>query len=110
MTCCERCGKNQQGIHTCTPSAEYLAKIERVYAAAKNLIAQKGRHNTEIAYNRLVDAMKNNEGNTHDRPTRHAAEIPIMAHGRQKDGSYYDGKANGMRVAALAIEARIDAL
>lgn len=27
--------------------------------------------------------------------------------GREKDGAYYDGQANGLRVAAMAIESRL---
>ena len=32
-------------------------KAETIAAAARNLIAQKGRHNTEIAYKRLENAI-----------------------------------------------------
>ena len=32
-------------------------RAEAIEAAAKNLIAQKGRHNTEVAYKRLVEAV-----------------------------------------------------
>lgn len=34
-----------------------LEKAEPIVAAARNLIEQKGRHNTEIAYKRLADAI-----------------------------------------------------
>ena len=40
--------------------AELRARLERaepIVAAARNLIEQKGRHNTEIAYKRLADAI-----------------------------------------------------
>jgi len=57
VNCCERCGKITEGIHTCSPNPviERLTKIE---AAARNLIAQKGRHNTEIAYKKLEEALR----------------------------------------------------
>ncbi len=55
---CERCGKPQSGVHTCTPSADYLRKCEAVYRAAKELVAQKGRFNTEQAYRKLEEALK----------------------------------------------------
>lgn len=31
-----------------------LARLRNIEAAAKNLVAQKGRHNTQVAYERLV--------------------------------------------------------
>lgn len=34
-----------------------IERLRLIEAAARNLVAQKGRHNAEIAYNRLVDAM-----------------------------------------------------
>lgn len=40
--------------------SEQLGEALVVVAAAKNLVAQKGRHNTEIAYKRLVDALTHN--------------------------------------------------
>ncbi len=42
-------------------SAEMVDEIERlreIESAAKNLVAQKGRHNTQIAYERLVEVLK----------------------------------------------------
>lgn len=35
-----------------------LERLRRIESAARNLIAQRGRHNTEIAYGRLVEALK----------------------------------------------------
>ena len=35
-----------------------VERLRRIESAAKNLIAQKGRHNTEIAYKRLEDVIK----------------------------------------------------
>ena len=35
-----------------------LAKCQKIVDAAKNLLAQRGRHNTEIAYLRLEETMK----------------------------------------------------
>lgn len=35
-----------------------LERLEKVSAAAQNLIDQKGRHHTEIAYQRLAAALK----------------------------------------------------
>ncbi len=40
--------------------SEQLAEALKIVAAAKTLVAQKGRHNTEIAYKRLVDALTHN--------------------------------------------------
>jgi hypothetical protein len=34
---------------------DYLLRVE---AAAKNLVAQKGRYNTEIAYKKLEETLK----------------------------------------------------
>jgi hypothetical protein len=36
---------------------DWLNRADMIEAAAKNLVAMKGRHNTEIAYKRLVDAL-----------------------------------------------------
>lgn len=45
-----------------------LERLRDIEAAARNLIAQKGRHNTEIAYRRLVNLVTPNvQGN---RPPR----------------------------------------
>jgi hypothetical protein len=41
--------------------AEVL-KMRKVVEAAENLVIQKGRHNTEIAYNKLVQAVKEYQG------------------------------------------------
>lgn len=35
-----------------------VERLRRIESAAKNLIEQKGRHNTEIAYKRLEDVIK----------------------------------------------------
>ena len=35
-----------------------LERLHKIEAAAKNLTAQKGRHNTEQAYRKLEEAMK----------------------------------------------------
>ena len=37
---------------------EMIERMERIEAAAQNLAKMKGRHNTEIAYQRLVDALE----------------------------------------------------
>ncbi|MFZ4538945.1 hypothetical protein [Propionivibrio sp.] len=37
---------------------EEIDALRVVVIAAENLIAQKGRHNTQIAYKRLVEALK----------------------------------------------------
>ena len=37
---------------------EMIERMERIEAAAQNLVKMKGRHNTEIAYQRLVDALE----------------------------------------------------
>ena len=42
---------------TIAQQAEQLAAAQKVIDAAGNLIAQKGRHNTEIAYKRLAKAI-----------------------------------------------------
>ena len=48
---------------TIAQQAEQLAAAQKVIDAAGNLIAQKGRHNTEIAYKRLAKAIaEQNEG------------------------------------------------
>ena len=39
---------------------EEIARLRKIEHAAKTLVAQKGRHNTEIAYKRLVDALTHN--------------------------------------------------
>lgn len=39
-------------------AAEEVERLRRIELAARNLVAQRGRHNTEIAYSRLVDALK----------------------------------------------------
>lgn len=38
-------------------TAQELEKLRRIEIAAKTLVEQKGRHNTEIAYQRLVNAL-----------------------------------------------------
>ena len=37
---------------------EMIERLEQIEAAAQNLVKMKGRHNTEIAYQRLVDALE----------------------------------------------------
>ena len=39
-------------------AVEMIERMERIEAAAQNLAKIKGRHNTEIAYQRLVDALE----------------------------------------------------
>ena len=39
-------------------AAEMIERLEQIEAAAQNLVKMKGRHNTEIAYQRLVDALE----------------------------------------------------
>ena len=50
-------------VSTANPAAvlELIADVDRlrrIESAARNLIAQRGRHNTEIAYRRLAEVMK----------------------------------------------------
>ena len=52
---------NEYGLQVFPDLAELREELERlrkIEAAAKNLIAQKGRHNTEQAYRKLEEAMK----------------------------------------------------
>ena len=37
---------------------QMIERMERIESAAQNLVKMKGRHNTEIAYQRLVDALE----------------------------------------------------
>ena len=37
---------------------EMIERMERIESAAQNLVKMKGRHNTEIAYQRLVAALE----------------------------------------------------
>lgn len=37
---------------------EEITRLRKIERAARNLTAVKGRHNSEIAYTRLVEAMK----------------------------------------------------
>ena len=39
-------------------AVEMIERLEQIEAAAQNLMKMKGRHNTEIAYQRLVDALE----------------------------------------------------
>jgi len=39
-------------------AADELARLTEIEAAARNLVAQKGRHNTEIAYKKLEGLLK----------------------------------------------------
>ena len=39
-------------------AVEMIERLEQIEAAAQNLVKMKGRHNTEIAYQRLVDALE----------------------------------------------------
>ena len=39
-------------------AVEMIERLERIEAAAQNLVKMKGRHNTEIAYQRLVVALE----------------------------------------------------
>ena len=39
-------------------AVEMIERSEKIEAAAQNLVKMKGRHNTEIAYQRLVAALK----------------------------------------------------
>ena len=43
-----------------TAAADEIDRLANIESAARNLAAQKGRHNTEIAYKRLCDALANN--------------------------------------------------
>ena len=47
----------QEAKATIAQQAEQLAAAQKVIDTAGNLIAQKGRHNTEIAYKRLAKAI-----------------------------------------------------
>ena len=48
-----------------------LEKAEPIVAAALNLIEQKGRHNTEIAYKRLEDVLKTHNAKLAGGPQLH---------------------------------------
>jgi hypothetical protein len=37
-----------------------VARLRAIEAAARNLVAQKGRHHTELAYQRLVEVLTPN--------------------------------------------------
>ena len=39
-------------------AVEMIERMERIESAAQNLVKMKGRHNTEIAYQRLVAALE----------------------------------------------------
>ena len=39
-------------------AVEMIERMERIESAAQNLVRMKGRHNTEIAYQRLVAALE----------------------------------------------------
>ena len=39
-------------------AVEMIERLEQIEAAAQNLVKMKGRHNTEIAYQRLVDTLE----------------------------------------------------
>lgn len=39
-------------------AVEMIERMERLESAAQNLVKMKGRHNTEIAYRRLVAALE----------------------------------------------------
>ena len=40
-----------------------IKKLENIKKAAENLVKVKGRHNSEIAMNRLIDALRSNATN-----------------------------------------------
>ena len=39
-------------------AVDMIERLEQIEAAAQNLVKMKGRHNTEIAYQRLVVALE----------------------------------------------------
>ena len=39
-------------------AVEMIGRMEKIESAAQNLVKMKGRHNTEIAYQRLVAALE----------------------------------------------------
>jgi hypothetical protein len=45
---------------TCSPTAKELDRLRAIEAAARNLIAVKGRHHSEIAMCRLIEALTHN--------------------------------------------------
>lgn len=45
---------------TCSPAEKEIDRLRAIESAAMNLVAQKGRHNTEIAYRRLVETLTHN--------------------------------------------------
>lgn len=57
--------------------SDELKRLRNIEAAAKNLVAQKGRHNTQIAYERLVIALS---------PPNAIAHRPVEAEGRNGSG------------------------
>ena len=40
-------------------AVEMIERLKKIESAAQNLVKMKGRHNTEIAYQRLVAALEN---------------------------------------------------
>ena len=59
----ERCRDCQfedqyQVMEAIDAAIEMIERLEQIEAAAQNLVKMKGRHNTEIAYQRLVDALE----------------------------------------------------
>jgi hypothetical protein len=46
------------GAEAVKTAIEMIERMERIESAAQNLVKMKGRHNTEIAYQRLVSALE----------------------------------------------------
>ena len=47
-----------EAIDAAIEMIERMERMERIESAAQNLVRMKGRHNTEIAYQRLVAALE----------------------------------------------------
>lgn len=45
-------------VKVLTKAAAKIERLEKIVAAAQNLVKVKGRYHSEIAYQRLVDALK----------------------------------------------------
>lgn len=71
MTSCKQCGSHAINPHRhgrdntdldLCDVCYWRTRAEALQCAVENLVAQKGRHNTELAYKRLVDVLTHNAG------------------------------------------------
>ena len=49
---------DHEGWEVVTEAIDEIERLRLIETAARNLIAQKGRHNTEIAYKKLEEVLK----------------------------------------------------